>query len=51
MLTRREFVKHGVALVTLGTAHASLPAVFKGAFAIRASEADAARSRTRRARW
>lgn len=42
MLTRRDFVKHGIALVTLGTAHASLPAVFKGAFAIRASEADAA---------
>jgi len=42
MLTRRDFVKRGVALVTLGTMHAALPPVFKGAFAIRASEADAA---------
>jgi uncharacterized protein (DUF1501 family) len=41
MLTRREFVKRGVALVTLGSMHAALPPVFKGAFAIRASEADA----------
>jgi uncharacterized protein (DUF1501 family) len=41
MLTRRDFVKSGVALVTLGTAHNMLPAVFKGAFAIRASDADA----------
>lgn len=42
MITRRDFVKKGVALVTLGTAYATLPPVFKGAFAIRASEADAA---------
>ncbi len=41
MLTRREFVKRGVALVTLGTMHAALPPVFKGAFAIRASDAGA----------
>ena len=48
MLTRRDFVKKGVALVTLGTAHATLPAVFKGAFAIRAAEAapDAASRKT-----
>ncbi|TAK58351.1 MAG: DUF1501 domain-containing protein [Dehalococcoidia bacterium] len=42
MLTRRDFVKRGVALVTLGTMHAALPPVFKGAFAVRASDADAA---------
>ena len=42
MLTRREFVKRGVALVTLGSMHAALPPVFKGAFAVRASDADAA---------
>jgi uncharacterized protein (DUF1501 family) len=41
MITRRNFVKSGVALVTLGSAHAMLPPVFKGAFAIRASDADA----------
>ncbi len=41
MLTRRDFIKSGVALVTLGSAHAAIPTVFKGAFAIRASEADA----------
>ena len=41
MLTRRDFVKSGVALVTLGTAHAALPPLFKGAFAVRASDADA----------
>ncbi|MBF6600203.1 MAG: DUF1501 domain-containing protein [Dehalococcoidia bacterium] len=42
MIGRRDFVKKGVALVTLGTAQAMVPAVFKGAFAIRASDADAA---------
>ncbi len=46
MIARREFVKKGVALVTLGTAHAALPSVFKGAFAIRASDADAAAPET-----
>jgi uncharacterized protein (DUF1501 family) len=46
MITRRDFVKKGVALVTLGTAYATLPPVFKGAFAIRASEADAAAPET-----
>lgn len=40
MLTRRDFVKSGVALVTLGTAHAALPPLFKGAFAVRAADAD-----------
>lgn len=39
MLTRRDFVKRGVALVTLGTAHAMLPPVFKGAYALHASDA------------
>ena len=42
MITRREFVKKGAALVTLGTMHAALSPVFKGAFAIRASDAEAA---------
>ncbi len=42
MLTRREFVRRGAALVTLGSMHAALPPVFKGAFAIRASDAEAA---------
>jgi uncharacterized protein (DUF1501 family) len=42
MITRRDFVKRGVALVTLGTMHAALPPVFKGAFAVRASDAEAA---------
>jgi uncharacterized protein (DUF1501 family) len=42
MLTRRDFVKRGVALITLGSMHAALPPVFKGAFAIRATDADAA---------
>ena len=46
MITRRDFVKKGVALVTLGTAYATLPPVFKGAFAVRASEADAAAPET-----
>ena len=46
MITRRDFVKKGVALVTLGTAYTTLPPVFKGAFAIRASEADAAAPET-----
>lgn len=41
MIGRRDFVKKGVALVTLGSMHAMLPPVFKGAFAVRASEADA----------
>jgi uncharacterized protein (DUF1501 family) len=48
MLTRRDFVKRGVALVTLGTMHAALPPVFKGAFAVRASEADASAVETPR---
>ncbi|HYM15990.1 MAG TPA: DUF1501 domain-containing protein [Dehalococcoidia bacterium] len=42
MIGRRDFVKRGVALVTLGTMHAALPPVFKGAFAVRASDAEAA---------
>lgn len=42
MIGRRDFVKKGVALVTLGTAQAMLPPVFKGAFAIRASDAEGA---------
>ncbi len=41
MITRRDFVKKGVALVTLGSMHAMLPPVFRGAFAIRASDAEA----------
>ncbi len=48
MITRRDFVKKGVALVTLGTLHASLPPVFKGAFAITASDAEAAADTTPR---
>jgi uncharacterized protein (DUF1501 family) len=41
MIGRRDFVKKGVALVTLGSMPAMLPPVFKGAFAVGASDAEA----------